>query len=159
MESSIDDKIDEFEAKMLASCPMVNCPLKHLFLPGLYIRTILMEQGTMVTSMIHNTVHPYFIMRGKVSVFSDNLGEQLIEAPHWGITTPGTRRVLYIHETTEWTTVHPLAFITGEENDLSDEDKAKIVEGIEDLILEKHVNPLLGGVLKNNIISQSIYIK
>jgi len=156
MESSIDDKIDELEAKMLESCPMVQCPLKHFFLPGLYIRTILMEQGTMVTSMKHNTVHPYFVMKGKVSVFSDNLGEQLIEAPHWGVTTPGTRRVLYMHETTEWSTVHPLPFITGMENDLSDEDKERIVEGIENLILEPHVNNLLGGIVKNNTLQSMI---
>lgn len=156
MQNSIDDKIDVLEAEMLQSGQMVDCPLKHFFLPGLYIRTILMEKGTKIVSMIHNSVHPYFVMRGKVSVFSENLGEELIEAPHWGVTTPFTRRVLYMHETTEWSTVHPLPFITGQENNLSDEDKLKIVGAIENIILEPHENKLLGGMIKNNILAKNI---
>jgi hypothetical protein len=156
MENLIDDKIDEFEAMLFRSQPIGEFPLKHLFLPGMYLRTIKMAKNSWVTSMIHNTVHPFFINSGKVSVFSENMGEELLETGFMGVTTPGTRRVLFMHETTYWTTVHPLPFITGAENSLSDEDKDKIVGGIEDLILETHENKLLGGVVKNNILSQSI---
>lgn len=157
MSEIIDDKIDEFEAKILESCKMGVFPLTHLFLPGMYIRIIFMPKDTCVTSMIHNTVHPYFIIDGMVSVFSENMGEELLEKGHFGITTPHTRRVLFMHKDTKWATMHPLPFITGQENDLSDEDKAKIVEGIEDMILEPHVNPLLGGIIKNNVLSLTEY--
>jgi hypothetical protein len=156
MESSIDDKIDEFEAMLFRSKPIGEFPLKHLFLPGMYLRTIKMVKNSWVTSMIHNTVHPFFINSGKVSVFSENMGEELLETGFMGVTTPGTRRVLFMHETTYWTTVHQLPFITGQENSLSDEDKDKIVGGIEDLILETHENKILGGVVKNNILTKEI---
>ena len=159
MEQAIDDKIDQFEAIMLSGNPIVECPLKHLFLPGMYIRIILMPQDSWITSMIHNTVHPFFIKQGRVSVYSELMEEQMFEAGDWGITTPGTRRILFIHEETEWLTMHPLPFITGLENSLSKEEQAEVVRGIEGLILEKHINPLLGGYVKNNIISPSIETK
>ena len=154
--SETDDKIDQFEAIMLASHAATEMPLKHFFLPGMYIRTILMRKEQWVTSMVHNTIHAFFIRRGKISVFSEMLGEELVGTGHMGVTTPGTRRILYIHEETEWTTVHALPFITGLENGLSEEEKEKIVTEIEDLILEKHINPLLGGVVKNNIVTPLI---
>lgn len=153
---TINDKIDQFEAIMLTSHPTTEMPLKHFFLPGMYIRTILMYSEQWITSMVHNTVHPFFIRRGKVSVFSEMLGEELVEIGHMGVTTPGTRRILYIHEETEWATQHPLSFITGLENEWPEDEKVKLVAYIEDLILEKHVNPLLGGVLKNNIVTPLI---
>jgi len=156
---SVSDKIDEFEAMLVRSYPIGVFPLKHLFLPGLYLRTIKMAKGSWVTSMVHDTVHPFFVKKGKVSVFSENMGEELLRKGFMGITTPGTRRILFMHQTTEWTTVHPLPFITGEENLLSEEDKEKIVAGIEDLIIEPRENKLLGGVLKNNILTKSVDLK
>lgn len=153
MEPTIDDKMDYFEVVILANGDPKSYKPKHFFLPGMYIRTVLMEQFQWVTSMTHNTVHPFFIRRGKVSVYSENAGEELLETGHMGITTPGTRRILFMHDETEWATIHPLPFITGMENNLSDEEKDAVVLGIEDLIIFEHVNPLLGGVLKNNVLS------
>jgi hypothetical protein len=153
---TIDDKIDEFEAIILEAGEPKSYKPKHFFLPGMYLRTVLMEQFQWVTSMVHNTVHPFFIRRGKVSVYSENIGEELLEIGYMGVTTPGTRRILFMHEETEWTTIHPLPFITGLENSLSDEEKDEIVEGIEDLILMEHINPLLGGIIKNNVLTKVI---
>lgn len=153
MELTINDKVDYFEAFILANGEPHSYKPKHFFLPGMYLRTVLMEQFQWVTSMIHNTVHPFFIRRGKVSVYSENGGEELFETGHMGVTTPGTRRILFMHETTEWTTIHPLPFITGMENNLNDEDKDAVVLGIEDLIILEHINPILGGVLKNNVLT------
>ena|ERR1700739_540545 len=153
MELTIDDKIDYFETIILAGGEPKSYKPKHFFLPGLYIRTVLMEKNQWVTSMIHNSVHPFFIRRGKVSVYSENGGEELFESGYMGVTTPGTRRILLMHEDTEWSTIHPLPFITGMENDLSEEEKDAIVLSIEDLIIMEHVNPILGGVLKNNVLN------
>lgn len=81
------------------------CPLKHTFVDGAYVREIFMPKGTLLTSKIHKIKHPYFIMQGKCSVLTDK-GVQHIQAPYHGITEPGTKRVLYIHEDTIWITVH-----------------------------------------------------
>jgi len=80
-------------------------PLLHTFADGLYVRTIRMPKGLLLTSKIHKTNHPYFVMEGEVSVLTDE-GEIRIKAPYAGITKAGTKRVLYIHEDTVWITVH-----------------------------------------------------
>jgi len=136
-----DERIDELEATLL-QLPQVDCPLIHTFTKGLYMREVFMPAGTMVTSKIHNTQHPYEVLQGVVSVQID-MGEwQLIEAPYSGITQAGTRRVLYIHEDCRWKTFHPIPEITGEENELSDEGKQEIVDWIESVIIVKHDNKL-----------------
>jgi hypothetical protein len=81
------------------------CPLKHTFGDGLYIREITMPKGMTLTSKIHKTTHPYFIIKGDVSVMTQD-GPIRLKAPHWGITEAGTKRILYMHEETVWVTVH-----------------------------------------------------
>lgn len=81
------------------------CPLKHTFADNLYIREITMPANTVVTSKIHKTNHPFFVLRGDVSVVTEE-GVVRIKAPYWGITKAGTKRALHIHEETVWITVH-----------------------------------------------------
>jgi hypothetical protein len=133
--------IDEAEA-ILVDLPRVECPLVHRFTPGLYIREIFMPAGTMLTSKIHNTTHPFVVSKGRVNVIVDGRLEH-IEAPYTGITTPGTRRVIYTITDVIWTTFHPLPYITGEENNLSEDEIKKITDSIEAEIIEAHDNPLL----------------
>lgn len=152
MHHSINDKIDELELAMLESCPTVDCPLIHRFTPGMYVREIIMYKDSLVTSQVHDTTHPFFVLAGKVVVYSGNDGEQYIEAPYSGTTTPGTRRVLKIEEDTIWITVHPLPWIKGDENELNEKEKMELVDKIESMILIPYENKLLGGRLKNNKI-------
>lgn len=131
--------IDHFEAEMLERFPIVECPLRHIFTDGLYTREITMPAGSLVTSKIHKTEHPFVVPRGTVSVWTDNEGEVLIKAPFVGITKPGTRRVLFVHEETVWLTFH------------ADPSNCKDVDQIEERIIEKHSNPLLPDEVKNKI--------
>lgn len=80
-------------------------PLEHTFVDGAYIRKITMPKGAFLTSKIHKVCHPYFVMKGDVSVLTE-IGVVRIKAPYAGITPTGTKRLLYIHEETEWITVH-----------------------------------------------------
>ena len=105
---SIRDKICSFEGKLseLPGAMFGDCfPLKHTFATGLYIREITMPKGALLTSKIHKITHPYFVLRGDVSVMTEK-GMVRIQAPYSGITLAGTKRILYIHEETVWTTVH-----------------------------------------------------
>lgn len=120
--------IHEMEAAML-SLPSAECPVLHHFTPGLYIRTIKMKAGTLVTSMKHRTEHPFMITKGKVEVVSEIEGAVIYEAPYMGITKPGTKRAIHVLEDTVWTTFHP----TNETD----------VEKIADEILEPSDNPLI----------------
>lgn len=100
--------LDDFETALLASgAPLVDLPVTHRFTPGLYTREIFMPAGTLLTSRIHKTEHPYVITKGRVSVFIPGGEVQHLEAGYVGITKPGTRRVLYVHEDCTWLTFHP----------------------------------------------------
>ena len=80
-------------------------PLKHTFADGLYIREIFMPKGLIISTGIHKIEHPYFVQKGDVSVLTDE-GIIRIKAPYNGITKPGTKRLIYMHEDTIWITVH-----------------------------------------------------
>ena len=80
-------------------------PLKHTIVGGLYIREIFMPKGQLISTGIHKKEHPYFVLKGDVSVLTDK-GIERIKAPHTNITKPGTKRLIYIHEDTIWITVH-----------------------------------------------------
>lgn len=131
--AAADASLDLLEAQMAQHGKPVETPLIHRFTPGLYIREILMPAGSLVTSRIHRTTHPYVISKGVISVWTKEDGVQHLRAPHTGITKPGTRRLLYAHEDTIWTTFHPT-----DETD---------VETIEAAILEPHLNPFLTDAL------------
>ena len=100
-------RIDDLEAAMVSSdLPRVDCPIVHRFTPGLYIREIHIPAGTLLTSMEHLTEHPFVISKGRIRVTSPTEGSVTYQAPHCGITKPGTRRALFAEEDTIWTTFH-----------------------------------------------------
>lgn len=110
----------------------VECPVKHHFLPGLYIREFHMPKDAYVASVIHNVEHPFFIVQGKVTVSTNDGDSITYEAPFSGITKPGTRRMLYSHEDVIWITVH--------QNPDNETDPDKIVARV----TQPHTNPLTG---------------
>jgi hypothetical protein len=81
------------------------CPLKHSFVDGAYVREIFLPKGMLFVTKIHKKTHPYFIMKGDVSVLTEE-GVKRIKGPLQGITKAGTKRVIYTHEDTVWITVH-----------------------------------------------------
>lgn len=99
--ASVEDRMLQMPGVMIGDC----CPLKHTFVDGAYVREITMPKGMLLTSKIHKVTHPYFIMKGEVSILTEE-GVVRIKAPFQGITKAGTKRLIYIHEETVWTTVH-----------------------------------------------------
>ena len=112
------NKIKEFEAVITKHCEENNNQdlnsqitgqtegaVTHNFADGQYIRQIVMPKGLLVTTKIHAKNHPFFIMKGEASIYSND-GVERIKAPFHGITEAGTKRVLYIHEECTFITVH-----------------------------------------------------
>lgn len=129
-----DGIINELEAAMLENLPQVECPLVHRFTEGMYIREIFMPQGTLITSRIHLTNHPFTISKGRVKVSIDG-GEWVeYEAPYTGITKSGTRRILFIEEDCVWSTYH------------LNIDNCEDIDTLVDRLVEKHDNPLLENI-------------
>ena len=81
------------------------CPLTHTFADRMYIRQISMPKGMVFITKIHKFTHPYFMLKGDCSVLTEE-GVKRIKAPFSGITSAGTKRVIYTHEDTIWITVH-----------------------------------------------------
>jgi hypothetical protein len=82
-----------------------GAPVEHGFGDGLYIRKITMPAGLLVSSEIHETTHPYFVLAGQALVKTE-VGWRIIRAPYHGMTKAGTKRILYIIEDCVWITVH-----------------------------------------------------
>lgn len=115
-----------------------ECPLVHIFSPGLYIREIHMPIDTLIVSEKHLTDHPFFVIKGKVLVRVNEADWELIEAPFEGITRAGTKRVLVIVENCIWATIHKLEMVKGDEGDLPEEEMLAFVEKIKDVILDRN---------------------
>jgi hypothetical protein len=89
----------------LAKLPQLDCPLNHHFAPGAYAREILLPAGSLVIGKIHKHSHINVISKGRVSVMTEH-GRVDMQAPHTFVSQVGTKRVVYAHEDTVWTTVH-----------------------------------------------------
>lgn len=103
----VHDEIDRLEEALLLY-PEPDHKTIHRFTPGMYSRTFVMPRGSIYTSKEHKTEHQFLVSAGMCSVKNVLTNEWLhIRAPFLGVTLPGTRRVLVIHEETVWTTFHP----------------------------------------------------
>lgn len=128
------EKIDELEAALMQG-EAVECPLVHRFTKGMYIREVSIPAGTVLTTKIHKTEHPFIISKGKVNVM---IGQEIttLEAPYCGITEPGIRRIILALSDVVWTTFHR-----------NDDDCRDLLE-IETRLIEPHDNPLLPDWIK-----------
>lgn len=105
-------RLDALERRILEDLPPVHMPVEHTFTPGLYRRTITMPPGTLLTSKIHRTEHPYAVLRGAAFVLVAGEEPVLLEAGNQGVTKPMTRRALFIPHDSEpcvWSTFHTLS--------------------------------------------------
>lgn len=135
------DKVDQF----ITTLPeRVWGDLYEEGTPGLYTRQITLPKGTLLTSRIHKTYHPFFILKGAITVYNaaDN-SEGLFTTGYRGITVPGTRRVLYTHEETVWVTCHSTDRIGNDFFALNSEEKQVIFDNIMTDILQEYYNPLI----------------
>ncbi len=103
LEDSFYDLPPEGSGAPVEQASFVNA---HSFCPGVYARTIFMHAGAVLTSRIHKTQHFFVVSKGRCTVVDSHGTELHIEAPYMGVTMPGTKRALRIHEDTIWTTFH-----------------------------------------------------
>ena len=80
-------------------------PLKHSFADGCYIREIFNPANELIVTKIHKIAHPFFLLKGEMSILTEE-GVKRIRAPYYGITKPGTKRIIYTHSDVVFVTVH-----------------------------------------------------
>jgi hypothetical protein len=98
-------QIEELE-KQLIPLKQVEVPLEHMFAPGVYARQVEMPADTFIIGHKHNTEHFNIILTGRASVMMDGVIHE-IKAPAILKSGVGVRKILYIHETMRWITIHP----------------------------------------------------
>jgi hypothetical protein len=90
------------------------CKITHYFAPGIYAREMWMPAGYLITGKIHMTEHLNMLSQGRVSV--SNQGSSItMEAPHTFVSPVGTKRAIYAHEDSTWTTIHATDLLDPEE--------------------------------------------
>ena len=104
------ERLDEIEASLIeaAEAGLVQepeVPLKHYFVPGMYVREVFMPRGSLVVSMEHKTSELNLIPRGRAIVRSgDDL--RLVVGPCAFESEAGIRKILLMIEDTVWQTAH-----------------------------------------------------
>jgi hypothetical protein len=80
-------------------------PLKHLFSDGIYTREIFLKKEMFAIGKIHKYEHTFFLIKGKLRICTEN-GVKEIEAPFYGVSPSGTKRVVYALEDSVFVNVH-----------------------------------------------------
>tara|TARA_R110000824_G_C15233132_1_gene679095 strand:+ start:12326 stop:12760 length:435 start_codon:yes stop_codon:yes gene_type:complete len=125
------NSIDALEAAMMAlpdQIVIADMDVRHHITDsGLYAREMIIPAGTIITGKIKKHEHISVISAGFVTEVTD-AGLQRIKAPYTMISKPGTKRVVWAHETTVWTTIH-----ASEETDLDKLESELIAASYDDM--------------------------
>lgn len=132
----LHNDIDGLSLYILDNLPLVHVPLKHTFVPGIYVREMFTIAGTLLTGMVHLIESPYSLMTGRILMFTPEGGTITLEGGHSGMTAAGTRRVLYSFEDCHWINYHALS-PKEEEARISGMSKDDLVDIIEGRIFEE----------------------
>lgn len=101
---SARDKVSiiETEAKKF---DQVEIPIKHYFVPGVYIREIFVPKGVLLTGKIHKYPQFHVITKGDISMLIDGEMKRIV-GPCNIMSSAGAKRIAYAHEDTIWLMVH-----------------------------------------------------
>jgi len=88
------------------SLPEAELPITNHFAPGVYMRQMDAKAGDWVVSKMHRTEHQNILLKGAVTLITEN-GIKTLYAPTIVKSEAGTKRIGYFHEDSSWLTVHP----------------------------------------------------
>lgn len=112
---------------------MIDVPVIHHFAPGIYSRQLDAKAGTLVVSKMHRTEHLNILLKGSLTIATEN-GIEYLQAPCVIKSMPGTKRIGYFHEDTSWLTVHPT-----DSTDLVEIEKQVIVPELDEIQFLDHL--------------------
>jgi quercetin dioxygenase-like cupin family protein len=99
-------------------------PLKHSFADGIYVRQMDMKKNSVVIGAIHNHLHVWFLLTGKLTVTTESDQQDYI-APCYVVSQPGAKRVIYAHEDSIFINIHKNPTNTQDINELEAEIVSK----------------------------------
>lgn len=104
--------LKSMQERMLACTDaIIDPPVTHRFVNGVYAREIFLPKGSITAGRIHKTDHVSVISMGAVEVITDYLQSGDVDcsvhiAPATFISPVGTKRMVHALEDTIWTTFH-----------------------------------------------------
>ena len=123
LEKRMQEAIDNSEVAEVDTEEWVN----HIFAPGVYAREMTIKKGQLIIGKIHKTSHINIISKGDISV-KTQFGTWRYQAPCSFVSEVGTKRVVFAHEDTVWTTIHPT-----EETDLDKIEEDVIAKSYDEI--------------------------
>ena len=126
--STFEQAVHKHERSLGKDLHRLN-PTKHSFADGQYIREIHNPAGIVLVTKIHSKNHPFFLMKGEMSILTQD-GTERIKAPYQGITKSGTKRIIFTHSDCVFITVHRTDKLTVDEI-----ENEVIAKSFEDLIV------------------------
>tara|TARA_R110000823_G_scaffold12245_8_gene41004 strand:+ start:302 stop:763 length:462 start_codon:yes stop_codon:yes gene_type:complete len=111
-------------------------PLKHSFADGIYIRQMGMSKDSLVVGAVHNHLHAWFLLTGKITVITESTEEDFI-APCYVISTPGVKRIIYAIEESIFVNIHKNPSNTQDLDELEAEIVSKNYKEYEKYINQK----------------------
>ena len=91
------------DGKSIAKSPDVT--IKHSFADQVYIRQMNLKKDYVIVGAIHNHLHAWFLLSGKVII--NNNGEKIEHvAPCYTVSEPGSKRLIYAIEDSVFVNIH-----------------------------------------------------
>jgi|TARA_B110000285_G_scaffold45467_1_gene50825 quercetin dioxygenase-like cupin family protein len=91
------------DGKSIANSPDVA--IKHSFADQVYIRQMNLKKDYVIVGAIHNHLHAWFLLSGKVII--NNNGEKIEHvAPCYTVSKPGSKRLIYAVEDSVFVNIH-----------------------------------------------------
>ena len=100
------DVVRNVQQQVTDKSDLIDVPVVHHFAPNVYMRQMDAAAGTLVVSKMHRTEHMNILLKGSVTIVTEN-GIEFLQAPLILKSAAGTKRIGYFHEDSSWVTVHP----------------------------------------------------
>ena len=113
--------VEKLEAAFLKE-EQSDCPVRHHFGPGVYIREVTLPANSYIIGHRHNSPHLNVMLEGRLTLINADGTHTELVAPQTFVA-PAGRKIAYIHETVRWQNIYAT-----EETD---------VEALENQLLDK----------------------
>lgn len=89
--------------------PQVELPTRHFLCDGMYLRQVLIREGTLFVGRVHKKEHYFMVVKGSAGVTMDDGSVFVMRTGTVLMSPPGTRRAGVTYEDTVFVTVHRTA--------------------------------------------------
>lgn len=100
----LEDAVKALQTEIL-SMPQADGSVRHIFMPGIYMRELTIPAGVVSVGHNHRYNHISMLTKGRITVMNTDGSLTELVAPFTMISSPG-KKCAYSHEETVWVNVH-----------------------------------------------------